>query len=160
MQKKMLIVRNMVENDLDAIAALELETFSDAWTWRGILDTFHQKQAFVTVAEKDGQIAGYCIMYFALEEAEIVRIAVGPAFRRQGVGRSLLDKVEQICQEKGFAHLLLDVRESNASARAFYRDYGFGIDGIRKNFYDSPKESAVLMSKAIPTLPTRNHYYL
>lgn len=152
----MLVVRNAVEADIDAIAALEKENFSDAWTTRSIFDSFHQKQAFIISAEKDRTLAGYCIVYFALDEAEVARIAVDASCRRQGVGRELLDQVQQRCQEKGISHLLLDVRESNHTARAFYRDYGFGIDGIRKNFYDSPKENAVLMSMMIPTVPTRN----
>ena len=152
----MLVVRNAVEADVEVIAVLEKATFSDAWTTESIYDTFRQKQAFIVCAEKDEKFAGYCIVYFVLDEAEIVRIAVDASCRRQGVGRELLDQVQQICQEKGISHLLLDVRESNNTARAFYRDYGFGIDGIRKNFYDSPRENAVLMSMMIPTVPTRN----
>ena len=145
----MLVVRNAIESDIDAIAALENATFSDAWTSKSIYDTFCQKQAFIVSVEKDGKLAGYCIVYFALDEAEIARIAVDESCRRQGVGRELLDQVQQICHDKAITHLLLDVRESNDVARAFYRDYGFGIDGIRKNFYDSPKENAVLMSMTI-----------
>lgn len=156
MQKKMLVVRNVIEADIDSIAAMEKVTFSDAWTTKSICDTFRQKQAFIVSAEKDGTLVGYCIVYFALDEAEIARLAVDASCRRQGVGRELLDRVQQICQEKGIRHLLLDVRESNDTAKAFYRDYGFGVDGMRKNFYDSPRENAVLMSMAIPTVPTRN----
>ena len=156
----MLVVRKAIEADIDAIAALESVTFSDAWTTKGIYDTFCQKQAFIVSAEKEGKLVGYCIVYFALDEAEIARVAVDESCRRQGVGRELLDQVQQMCHEKAITHLLLDVRESNDTARAFYRDYGFGIDGTRKNFYDSPKENAVLMSMVIPTVPTRNSSYI
>lgn len=145
----MLVVRNAIETDIDAIAMLESVTFSDAWTTEGIYDAFCQKQAFIVSAEKDGKVIGYCIVYFVLDEAEVARIAVDASCRRQGVGRELLDCVQQMCHEKAISHLLLDVRESNDTARAFYRDYGFGIDGVRKNFYDSPKENAVLMSMTI-----------
>ena len=85
----MLSVRNMVESDLDAIATLESMTFSDAWTAKSIYDTFCQSQAFIVTAESNGKIAGYCIVYFVLDEGEIARIAVDSSCRRQGVGRKI-----------------------------------------------------------------------
>lgn len=145
----MLIVRNMQMSDAEGIAVLEREAFSDAWTEKGIIDTFHQQQAFIVVAEKDEQIVGYCIMYYVLDEGEIARIAVSDSCRRQGVGRAVLNEVNNICLQKGISRILLDVRESNDAARAFYKQYGFVEDGMRKNFYDMPKEHAVLMSKDI-----------
>lgn len=145
----MLTIRNMKESDVDAIAVLEKQTFPDAWTSKGIYDTFCQKQAFVVVAEEDGKLVGYCIVYYALEEGEIARVAVASSCRRQGVGRKILNQVAQNSIEKGITRLLLDVRKSNANARAFYKNYGFQEDGIRKNFYEMPKEDAVLMSKML-----------
>ena len=141
--------RNMTEEDIEQVADLEKKVFSDAWSIQGIYDTFCQKQAFVTVAEQDKKIIGYCIMYYAVEEAEIARIAVDDTVRRQGVGRGILDCVCQCSKAKNIKRLLLDVRESNASARRFYEQYGFIVDGIRRNFYEKPNENAVLMSKAL-----------
>ena len=143
----MLIVRNMIESDVEAIATMESAVFSDAWTAKSIEDTDNQPQAFIMTAELDGKVAGYCIVYFVLDEGEIARIAVDNCFRRQGVGRKLLEQVERTCKEKGIIRLMLDVRESNESARAFYKSLGFEVDGVRKNFYEMPKENAVLMSK-------------
>lgn len=145
----MLIIRNMQLSDANEIARLEEEAFSDAWTEKGILDTFHQQQAFVVVGEMDDKVVGYCIMYYVLDEGEIARIAVDDNCKRQGVGRAILNQAECICKEKGITRILLDVRESNGAARAFYRNYGFVEDGIRKNFYEMPKEHAVLMSKDV-----------
>ena len=145
----MLIVRNVTASDLEAIASLENTVFPDAWTTKSIQDTYHQPQAFIVTAELDGEIAGYCIVYFVLDEGEIARVAVDHSCRRQGVGRKLLEQVENVCSEKGIIRLMLDVRESNESARKFYQNFGFGEDGIRKNFYSLPEENAVLMSKTI-----------
>ena len=97
----MLIVRNMIESDLEAIASLEKNIFSDAWTAKSIEDTYNQPQAFIMMAELEGKLAGYCIVYFVLDEGEIARIAVDSSFRRQGVGRKLLKQVENTCEEKG-----------------------------------------------------------
>lgn len=145
----MVIFRKMAETDVQAIAILEAETFPDAWTSQSIYETFCQKQAFITVAEVEGEIAGYCIVYYAMEEGEIARIATAQTMRRQGIGRGLLDYTCECCKEKQVERLLLDVRESNIGARAFYQAYGFEEDGIRKNFYEQPKENAVLMSKVL-----------
>lgn len=149
----MLIFRNLTETDIPNVVALETKVFSDAWTEQSIYETFCQSQAFVAVAESDGEFAGYCIVYYVLDEGEIARIAVDEKARRQGVGRGLLDYVCKCCEEKQIARLLLDVRESNTGARAFYKQYGFAEDGMRRNFYEQPKENAVLMSKNIQRFP-------
>lgn len=153
----MLIVRNMIESDLEAIASLESAVFSDAWTVKSIRDTYNQPQTFIVTAELDGKVAGYCIVYFVLDEGEIARVAVNHSYRRQGVGRSILKQVEKICEEKNIIRLMLDVRESNESARKFYQSFGFKEDGIRKNFYEMPKENAVLMSKNIGSTGSTSH---
>lgn len=143
------VFRKMIDADVERVAELEKNIFSDAWTSKSIYETSGQQQAFIVVAEEKGEIAGYCIVYYVLDEGEIARIAVDDRYRRQGVGRGLLDYTCECCREKCVERLLLDVRESNESARAFYKNYGFEEDGIRKNFYEMPKEHAVLMSMLI-----------
>lgn len=143
------IFRNMTGEDAEAVAFLEQLNFQDAWTCKSILETYHQTQSFVTVAEEEGEIIGYCIIYFVLDEGEIARIAVHPKKQHQGIGKRLLDYTCKIGREKGIRCLMLDVREHNRAARKFYEQYGFTKDGIRKNFYEKPIEDAVLMSKQI-----------
>lgn len=143
------VVRRATETDIEAIAKMEMKIFSDAWTLNNVYETFCQPQAFIVVAEQKEEIVGYCIVYYVLDEGEIARIAVDSKCRRQGVGRQILEHVKEICKEKEITRLLLDVRESNSAARAFYKHYGFCEDGIRKNFYEMPREHAVLMSCSI-----------
>lgn len=143
------IFRNMTEEDIEQVADLERRIFSDPWTSQGIYETFCQNQAFIVVAEQDEKVVGYGIIYCVLDEGEIVRIAVDETVRRQGVGRRILDYACECCKKENVKRLLLDVRESNASARSFYEQYGFLVDGMRKNFYEKPNENAVLMSKEL-----------
>lgn len=145
----MLNVRSMKSSDVESVARLEQQIFTDAWSEKSILDTMNQSQAFILVSEEDNVINGYCIVYFVLDEAEIARIAVEPSMRKQGVGQELLRATCRVGMQKGIARILLDVRESNDSARRFYRAFGFEEDGIRKNFYQNPNERAVLMSMSI-----------
>lgn len=141
--------RKMMEQDIENIAELEKHIFSDAWTAKSIYETFCEKQAFITVAEDEGQVVGYCVMYYVMDEGEIARIAVDKEKRRLGVGNELLDYTLACCRQKGLTRILLDVRESNESARNFYIKHGFSEDGVRRDFYDRPKENAVLMSKVL-----------
>ncbi len=143
----MLSLREMKLNDSVRIAELEQEIFTDAWTQTGIEETFVQSHSVIVVAEEDSKIQGYCILYVVLDEAEIARIGVTERVRHGGVGSLILQFGEKICKEKGVERLLLDVREGNLPARKFYEKHGFLVDGIRKNFYDNPKEDGVLMSK-------------
>lgn len=143
------IFRNGTEEDVKYIAEIEAKTFSDAWTEKSVRDTFGQKQAFITVAENEGKVVGYCIIYYVMDEAEIARIAISEDVRRQGVGNGLLYYTCECCREKQIERLLLDVRESNEGAIAFYQKYGFQTDGMRKHFYEMPKENAVLMSMSL-----------
>ena len=91
-------------------------------------------------------LVGYLIVYYVLEDGEIARIAVESDFRRKGVASRLLKELAFICTDNGVNKLLLDVRESNESAKAFYKKKGFVLDGVRKNYYTNPTENAILMS--------------
>lgn len=146
------IFRKITENEIAQIAALEKKTFADAWSEASIWETYRQPQVFITVAEVEGMLAAYCIVYHVLDEAEIARIAVDENFRRQGIGAELLSYTFSCCCEQQIERVLLDVRESNTVARTFYEKHGFQKDGIRKDFYDQPKENAVLMSRTISNL--------
>lgn len=142
----MLVIRKMRQEDIGRVASLERQIFSDPWNERGIEDTWKQKQAFVLTAFEDGELIGYLILYYVLEEGEIARIAVDPKYRCMGVGSQMFSELEHLCENYGIVKLLLEVREGNKKARSFYEKHGFIIDGKRKNFYTDPVENAILMS--------------
>lgn len=146
------IFRKIEEAEIAKVAVLEKNIFSDAWSQDGISETYRQSNAMIVVAEEDANIVGYCIFYYVMDEAEIARIGVDENLRGQGIGRGLLNYTCAFCHENGVERLLLDVRESNTGARRFYEQYGFTVDGMRKDFYDAPKEHAVLMSITINNL--------
>lgn len=145
----MITVREISENEIKNVALLEEEVFSDAWSEKSILETFSQKNAFILGAWKEDVFAGYVIFYYVLDEGEIARIATAPSCRRTGVAGTVFEKLLMVCEEKGIERILLDVRQSNDAAVAFYRRCGFSEDGIRRNFYENPKEHAILMSRTI-----------
>ena len=142
-------IRKIGENDIEAIASLESEIFSDSWSEKSIKETYENQNACILGAYKEGALAGYVIFYYVLDEGEIARIAVSPQYRRQGVADQIFAGLLDFCAEKSIERILLDVRISNEPAIAFYRKSGFVEDGIRKNFYENPKEDALLMSVSV-----------
>ena len=142
----MFCIRKMREEDITEVARLEKEIFSDPWSENAVRESMEQSQTLLLSALKDGVLVGYLIVYYVLEDGEIARIAVESDFRRKGVASRLLKELAFICADNGVNKLLLDVRESNESAKAFYEKKGFVLDGVRKNYYTNPTENAILMS--------------
>lgn len=134
------------ENVFSELAKLEKDIFPDPWSEKSLEDTVKQPQAVVFGAWDADTLAGYVILYYAVDEGEIARIAVKDSYRRRGAAAGLLSELGRFCKEKGIRRFLLDVRESNEAAIAFYKAYGFEKDGIRRKFYVNPAEDAILMS--------------
>lgn len=157
----MLTLEKVELSDSDSIkkmAELEQMIFSDPWSEQAICSTIEQECSYCVVARADEMVVGYFICYSVLDEWEIARIAVVPEIRRKGIGQSLMDAMVEACKANGIVRILLDVRESNASAISFYRKNGFIVDGMRKNFYGGEHpEHAVLMSRNLEEkIPTRS----
>lgn len=152
-RKAVVSIRQMKVEDAAAIAEMEHQTFSDAWSEKAILDTLRNPKTICLVAEKIGKIVGYCIVYTADDEADIARIAVLKESRRFGIASELIHALDVICWENQIQIIMLDVRVSNGGARAFYEKHGFTQDGIRENYYKNPIEDAILMSRAV--IPTK-----
>lgn len=142
-------IRKMRTEEAAAVAEMEHQIFSDAWGERGVLDTLENRQTICLIAEKAGRLLGYLFAYVAADEAEIARIAVVQDVRKQGVGHALLEELIRRGKSQDIRKLLLDVRRSNAAAVAFYKKQGFSEDGTRPEFYENPKEDAILMSREL-----------
>ena len=76
-------------------------------------------------------------------------IAVKKVYRRQGVGKALLNAAIAYCRDNRLHLLMLEVRKSNLSAIALYEQFGFQAVGFRKRFYSDPEEDAILMNKIL-----------
>ena len=139
-----IVIRTMEEDDVPKAAELEQEIFSMPWSKQGFLEALRQDTLFVT-AWKGNQLAGYCGMYCSMEEGEITNVAVSKSLRRQGIGRKMLKYLLKQADRKGIARVVLEVRISNTSAIALYESLGFQNVGVRRGFYQRPKEDAGIM---------------
>ncbi len=142
-------VRQMKVEDAAAVAEMEHQIFPDSWSEKAIMESLENPKTICLVAEKVGKIVGYLIVYTAEDEADIARLATVQESRRFGVASELMRALDVICWENQIQIILLDVREGNGDAKAFYAKNGFTQDGIRQNFYENPQEDAILMSRAV-----------
>ena len=83
----------------------------------------------------------------AADQGYITNVAVRPEYRRQGVASQLLEVFARFAQGRGLAFLSLEVRASNAAARALYEKHGYVQAGLRRNYYEHPREDAVIMTR-------------
>ncbi len=138
----------MHPDHLDSLADLESLAFSTPWSYDALAEELQNPLAVFLVAEDvDAESAvGYLGMHHILDEGFIANLAVHPAYRRQGIARSLLREAQEYAEAHDLARLTLEVRASNVPAIALYEGMGFARDGIRPGFYDSPKEDAAIYS--------------
>ncbi len=136
----------MTEEHIPQIAALERACFSHPWSEDALRDELWNDSAVVVVAEgEDGTVLGYVGLQTVLDEGYINNVAVDPRFRRQGVAGQLVEAFLRFGAAR-LAFLTLEVRASNAPAIALYKKYGFTQVGRRRDYYDDPKEDALLMT--------------
>lgn len=136
----------MHQGHLKDIAQLERDCFSTPWTESMLFEELYNDTASFLVAEgEDGTLLGYAGLHVALDEGYIANVAVGEAYRRQGVADALLNVYKRFGQVN-LAFLTLEVRVSNRPAIDFYLKQGFEQVGRRKDFYQAPKEDALIMT--------------
>ena len=143
----MIDIRLMTKTDLEQVAGIEREIFSMPWSEKAFADSLQSENTLYIVAEIDGKVAGYCGMYIAFEEGNISNVAVAPEYRRQKIAANMLKNILKLAKEKGVTAVVLEVRETNTGAIRLYEQIGFEEVGIRKDFYDKPKENALIMWK-------------
>ena len=83
----------------------------------------------------------------AADEGYITNVAVFPEQRRRGIAGQLLQVFLNFAEANRLAFLTLEVRPSNAAAIALYQGFGFQEAGRRKNYYDLPKEDALILTR-------------
>lgn len=129
--------------DVPAVHAIEQRVFADPWTTQDFRDCV--SFAVFLVAEEDAKIAGYVVALNAADEGEILNLAVVEEGRRRGLGRALVQAIVDALAEQGVRQAYLEVRESNAAARALYAAFGFKEVGRRKAYYRRPVEDAIVL---------------
>ena len=142
-------IEKMTVAHIEEIARLEKECFSSPWSEDGLKSELDNNFARFFVAFLDGEMAGYIGSHNVLGEVYITNVAVFSEFRRNGVGKALVEFLVDKMKSENADFVTLEVRESNMNAISLYEKCGFQKVGKRKDFYEKPREDAVLMTNYI-----------
>ena len=138
-------IEKMRPEHIKEVAEIERRIFTLPWSEQGFLSSLQSEDTLYLVVRKEGRVAGYCGLLQSFDEADITNVAVAEEARGAGIGFAMLSELMRLGKERGIERYTLEVRASNAAALHLYEKLGFQSAGIRKNFYDRPKEDAVIM---------------
>ena len=137
----------MTADHLDEVAELERICFSVPWSRNMLAEELDNLlSAFLVALDDSGRVVGYAGVQVVLDEGYITNVAVRPECRRQGIAGKLLQVFLDFAKGNRLAFLTLEVRASNYDAIALYGSRGFRSVGRRKNYYEHPKEDAIIMT--------------
>ena len=132
--------------DLQQVMKIENECFDNPWSETDFTLALKQPKSYehVYVARRENTVVGYIVFTVLHEEAQILNLAVPAAYRRQGIGRYLLASALETIRASDGHEVFLEVAVNNLPAQYLYRQFGFRICGIRKNYYGRYKDAYVL----------------
>ena len=137
----------MTADHLDEVAELERICFSVPWSRNMLAEELDNLlSAFLVALDDSGKVVGYAGVQVILDEGYITNVAVRPECRRQGIAAKLLQVFLDFARANQLAFLTLEVRASNYDAIALYGSRGFRSVGRRKNYYEHPREDAIIMT--------------
>lgn len=131
--------------DVDRVAAIERASFSDPWSTESFARLLGDPRVHFAVAAVGDAVVGYVVAWFVVDEGEIANLAVTLDARGRGVGGRLLDSAVEMARRRRVAFLYLEVRDSNAAARALYGSRGFHEVARRRHYYRRPVEDALVL---------------
>lgn len=135
------------ERMLAQIEKIEQSCFSCPWTMEQLQSQLKdERHEFIAAVDHSEKVLGYVGMMYVLDEGYISNVAVAGEYRRQGLADALISVLLDRADRLELAFVTLEVRCGNAAAIALYTKHGFLPVGRRKNYYDLPKEDAILMT--------------
>jgi ribosomal-protein-alanine N-acetyltransferase len=142
----------MTMDDVDAVHALECSVFPHPWSRANFSDSIQAGYDAWLLRGAAGELAGYFLLMYALDEAHLLDVAVAGKRHGTGLGRHLLETLCARARSMGAESVLLEVRPSNERALAVYTRFGFAEIGRRKGYYpahEGKREDAIVMRLAV-----------
>jgi ribosomal-protein-alanine N-acetyltransferase len=142
------VLRRMMLDDLDKVMAIETQAYPFPWTEGNFRDCLTTGYA-CWVAELADDIIGYAVFSIAVGEMHILNICINPNNQGKGLGRWLLENIQEKGQKQNAQMCFLEVRQSNTTAQQLYLSNGSNEVGFRKNYYPAgdKREHAIVMAK-------------
>lgn len=145
------MIEHIVPDHVRGIMSIQEECGLSRWSEQGYRDELKRADSIGFGAFLEGVLVGFIVGRVAGDEAEIYNLGVLPDRRREGVGSNLLESFVNACKKRGGKGVWLEVRASNKAAIEFYNRHNFASSSIRKGFYQSPDEDALVMVRHLDT---------
>jgi ribosomal-protein-alanine N-acetyltransferase len=145
----------MTASWLSEVARVEHSAYKHPWTMGNFSDSLHSgymAQLLTAGTAPSASLIGYFVAMKGVDETHLLNLTVAPAYQRQGWARVMLDALAVWSRGQNAQWLWLEVRASNAQAKAVYLHCGFREVGLRKGYYPAggtllkPREDAIVMS--------------
>ena len=146
-----MILRDMKETDLEAVLAIEGAVHAHPWTRGNFSDALRSGYQCKVYESETREVVGYAVLMLAVDEAELLDIAIVTSQQRKGLGKKLLHEMLALARHHAMRRMVLEVRASNVPALILYRGMGFSDIGLRRDYYPSGsgREDAILMGRGL-----------
>ncbi len=151
-------IRPMRDEDVPAVQTIDRLSFPVPWPPSAYPhELHHSPHSHLWVAEFEGQVVGFAVLWLIVDEAHIATIAVHPHFRRRGIARQLMETLLATARQHQARLVTLEVRASHTAAQALYQQYGFQVVGRRPKYYTDNHEDALIMTVILDQQKGANH---
>ena len=123
-------------NYLTKVYELELESYDFPWTKEILRDCILYKYDSFVVVLNDN-LVGYIISKITYPETHILNLTVKKNFRKNGIGKALVELIISDARLRNSENIILEVRANNTDAQSLYKKLNFEIIGTRKDYYES-----------------------
>ena len=131
--------------DIARVEQIERLSFSSPWTYPLFqVELENEQRAHYLVIERDEVLVGYAGYWRIGIEGHVVTFAIHPDYRRQGLGKRLLEALIDRCRSTGLERMTLEVRRSNTLAQGLYERFGFEKVAIQPQYYHDNSEDALV----------------
>lgn len=138
-------IRWMIRRDMPAVLDIEGQSFEFPWSEEEFIRALRQRNCIGMVAELNEVVVGFMIYELHKNRLHILNFAVHHDYRRQNVGKSMIEKLVSKLSSQRRSRILLEVRETNLPAQLFFKSVGFKAVSVLREFYEDSPEDAYVM---------------
>jgi ribosomal-protein-alanine N-acetyltransferase len=138
-------IRWMIRRDMPEVLAIEEESFEFPWLEEDFIRCLRQRNCIGMVAEYEDRVVGFMIYELHKNRIHVLNFAVGPEYRRRGVGSQMVAKLIAKLSAQRRNRIILEVRETNLPAQLFFRENDFRAISVLRAYYEDTPEDAYLM---------------
>ncbi len=145
----MISIRPIKKTDLLQIAQIEFESFSDPYPLHLFQYLADYAPALFLVAVENTVLLGYIVGEInhraGFNRGQLLSLAVRRKKRRRGIGRQLLHALIDVLRAHNCRELVLEVRVSNHSAKAFYQKHNFRETKRSRKYYENGEDAIIMV---------------